>query len=31
LAASEPPPKPLSSREIWTTLISGVSSIVRIL
>src|SRR6266436_3816092 len=31
LAASEPPPKPLSSREIWTTLISGVSSMVRIL
>jgi hypothetical protein len=30
-AASEPPPKPLSSREICTTSISGVSSIVRIL
>src|SRR5882762_6276832 len=30
-AASEPPPNPLSSREIWTTLVSGVSSIVRIL
>src|SRR5436190_21436832 len=30
-AASEPPPNPLSSREICTTLISGISPIVRIL